>query len=425
MSDLLTTADSYWNQGLDPSLANPVSQPTGEWAEVADGTMFLSSFANVITFDTDDGVVMIDAGHLFVADTIHQKVREWRPDSPLHTCVYTHGHVDHVFAVPKFDAEAESKGWRRPTVVSHRAVPERFDRYVLTAGYNGAINARQFSSPGLQWPTEYRYPDETYDTERQVAVGDLTLELRHDRGETDDHTWVFDPATRVLCTGDLFIWCVPNAGNPQKVPRYCRDWYLALREMATLDPEILLPGHGVPIVGADRVRQALTETAELLESIHDQTVAIMNTGAPLNDVIHGVTVPAHLLERPYLTPIYDDPEFIIRNIWRLYGGWHDGIASGLKPARTAALAGEIAALAGGASHLADRAAALAGDDATDHDLRLAGHLADLAAQAAPDDTAVHAIRASVYRRRQQHEPSLMAKGVFGAAARDSEQMVDQ
>ena len=36
----------------------------------------------------------------------------------------------------------------------------------------------------------------------------------------------------------------------------------ALRRMQALEPEYLLPGHGVPVMGADRVDQALGDTAE-------------------------------------------------------------------------------------------------------------------------------------------------------------------
>ena len=117
--------------------------------------------------------------------------------------------------------------------------------------------------------------------------------------------------------------------------------------MVALSPEVLLPGHGVPVVGADRVREALTSTAELLESLHEQTLAMMNAGARLDEIIHSVRAPSHLLEKPYLRPVYDDPEFIVRNTWRLYGGWYDGNPARLKPAPDAVLAAEVASLAGG------------------------------------------------------------------------------
>jgi hypothetical protein len=37
----------------------------------------------------------------------------------------------------------------------------------------------------------------------------------------------------------------------------------------------------------------------------------------------------------------------------------------------------------------------------------------------PDDGAVHAVRADLYARRRAQELSLMARGVFGFAARES------
>jgi alkyl sulfatase BDS1-like metallo-beta-lactamase superfamily hydrolase len=166
------------------------------------------------------------------------------------------------------------------------------------------------------------------------------------------------------------------------------------------------------------VHEALTSTAELLESITSQTLALMNAGARLDDVIHGVEMPAELLARPYLRPVYGDPEFIVRNIWRQYGGWYDGDPASLKPAPAHALAGELAELAGGASRLAERAEALlaAGSSA---DLRLAGHLAELAALAAPTDAGVHRVRAEVFAARAASETSTMAKGIFGWAAGES------
>jgi alkyl sulfatase BDS1-like metallo-beta-lactamase superfamily hydrolase len=330
--------------------------------------------------------------------------------------VFSHGHIDHVFGTAAFEEEAESNRDPAPQVVAHAALPARFDRYRRTAGYNGWINRRQFQIPDLEWPTDYRYPDVTYESDLTLDVAGVTVELHHARGETDDHTWTWVPDRRVLCCGDLFIWATPNAGNPQKVQRYPREWALALRTMAACRPEVLLPGHGLPILGADRVQQALGDTADLLDSLEDQTVELMNAGAALDEIIHAVRAPSHLLDRPYLRPVYDEPEFIVRNIWRLYGGWYDGNPAHLKPAPDAALAGEIAALSGGAPRLAQRAWALAEQG----DLRLAGHLAQMAADAAPDDSAVQAAKAAVFRARVAAESSTMAKGIFTAAAIDAE-----
>jgi alkyl sulfatase BDS1-like metallo-beta-lactamase superfamily hydrolase len=297
-------------------------------------------------------------------------------------------------------------------VVAHEALPRRFDRYVLTAGYNEVVNQREFQLPELRWPRRYRYPDSTYRDELDLQVGQSRFELRHVRGETDDHTVTWVPERKVLCSGDLFIWAAPNAGNPQKVQRYPSEWAAGLRAMADLGAEVLLPGHGVPVLGADRIRRALSETAELLESLHDQTVALMNEGARLDDVLHAVRAPQHLLDRPHLRPVYDESEFVVRNVWRLYGGWWDGDPATLTPAPAAALAREIAALAGGSERLVERARELAADG----DLRLAGHLVETARQAAPSDPEAARAHAQVYALRSTTEASTMAKGVFGWAA---------
>jgi alkyl sulfatase BDS1-like metallo-beta-lactamase superfamily hydrolase len=417
--DVFDLVDRLWRGEVEIGEFHPVSgtMKAGGLAEAADGVAFVPSFANVSAFATGDGLVLVDTGSSFLARTVHEQLRGWSP-APLHTAVYSHGHIDHVFGVPVFEEEARANGWPMPRVLAHEALPARFDRYVLTAGYNSVINQRQFQAPGLRWPTEYRYPDETYRDRHDVAVGGTTFELHHAKGETDDHTWTWVPSRKVLCCGDLFIWASPNAGNPQKVQRYPREWAAALRTMAGLGAELLLPGHGFPIRGSDRIREALVDTAALLESLVDQALALMNDGARLDDVLHSVRAPDELLAKPYLRPVYDEPEFVVRNVWRLYGGWYDGNPASLKPAPEPLLAGELAALAGGADVLARRAreVAAAGDDTS---LRLAGHLAELATQADPSSALAHEVRAEVFARRAEAATSTMAKGVFSWAAAES------
>jgi alkyl sulfatase BDS1-like metallo-beta-lactamase superfamily hydrolase len=161
-------------------------------------------------------------------------------------------------------------------------------------------------------------------------------------------------------------------------------------------------------VGADRVLAALTDTAEYLESLLDQTLELMNRGARLDEIIHTVTVPPHLAEKPYLRPAYDEPEFIVRNIWRLYGGWWDGDPASLKPAPADQLATVIADLCGGANTLAEQATqALA-----DGEPRIAAHLAELAARAAPSDEAVRATHRKVFDALADAATSTMARGIY-------------
>jgi alkyl sulfatase BDS1-like metallo-beta-lactamase superfamily hydrolase len=423
--DVLTMADRLWRGEVSTATLHPVDH-LGGFVEITDGVGFTPSFANVSAFTTEDGLVLVDTGSLPLASVVHGDIRRWS-DARLNTAIYSHGHIDHVFGVPVWEAEAKAQGWEAPEVIAHHALPARFDRYIFTAGYNTIINRRQFGFADLNWPTTYRYPDRTYHDRLDLSVGGVDFSLRHEKGETDDHTITWQADRKVLCCGDLFIWASPNAGNPQKVQRYPREWAEALRRMLTLEAEFLLPGHGLPVVGADRVRQALTDTADLLTSLVDQTLAVMNAGGRLDDAIHSVTPPAALEARPYLRPVYDEPEFIVHTVWRQYGGWWDGNPATLKPAPERALARELAELAGGAGALADRALELvdlAADAATDDNgadqaLRLAGHLAEHAWLAKPGDSAVQGARQRVFAARAARATSTMARGVFNWAANES------
>jgi alkyl sulfatase BDS1-like metallo-beta-lactamase superfamily hydrolase len=260
-------------------------------------------------------------------------------------------------------------------------------------------------------------PDVTYADAVTFERGDLTFELRHARGETDDATWTWIPERRILHPGDLFIWAVPNAGNPQKVQRYLSDWAAALRSMAALEPETMLAGHGLPIFGRDRVVTALTDTADLLDSIEAQTIELMNLGRPLDEVIHTVEVPAHLRDKPYLQAVYDHPQFLVRNVWRRYGGWYDGEPDNLLPAPRAQQAREWVALAGGVGRVLDRVRALVAEG----DLRVACHLLEFAVLAEPTSREAHEVRAEVYLARSAQQASSMARNILAHAGLSSEQ----
>jgi alkyl sulfatase BDS1-like metallo-beta-lactamase superfamily hydrolase len=160
----------------------------------------------------------------------------------------------------------------------------------------------------------------------------------------------------------------------------------------------------------------LEDGASVLESLVTQTRELMNEGRPLDQILQRVEAPRDLLAKPYLLPSYDDPEFVVRNIWRLYGGWYDGNPAHLKPAPEAELAAELAELAGGAGSLAARAEALA----TAGRLRLAAHLIELAVAACPASQELHRVRAGIYGQRAHAETSLIGGAIFAAAQRDSQ-----
>jgi alkyl sulfatase BDS1-like metallo-beta-lactamase superfamily hydrolase len=423
MADLLAMSSRIIDSGADSSnVPGPINRINHELSEISSSIAVVEAFSHSVLFRTDDGLVVFDTSGPQGGARVVDAIRGWSTDR-FNTLVYTHGHIDHVGGCGAFLADATQRNAPRPSIAGHENVPRRFDRYELTNGYNLAINARQFRGLGRRGyalggesgrflPSDSAKPNVTYSDRLALSVGGVEFDLRHAKGETDDHTWAWVPSHRAICAGDFFIWNFPNAGNPQKVQRYPVEWAAAMRTMADMDAELFLPAHGLPIAGAARIRRVLLDVADTLEKLVRETLAMMNDGAALNDIIHSVHVAPEMLERPYLKPLYDEPEFVVRNVWRMYGGWYDGNPANLKPAPDAALAAELAAVAGGAGKLAARAQALAEAG----ELRLACHLIEFASRAAPDDKALLAQRAAIYQQRRDSETSLMAKGIFGEAA---------
>jgi glyoxylase-like metal-dependent hydrolase (beta-lactamase superfamily II) len=423
MDDLLELSAAIIESG---DVDKPFNRITNELTEVADGLAVVESFSHSVVVDSGDGLVAFDASHVNTGAAVVEAIGGWSSD-PVRQLIYTHGHADHVGGSVHFDA-----AYGDMNVVGHENVEQRFDRYRDTNAWNVLINARQFGGVRGDFkmgdadepdfiPKHTLAPTHVVGDHDTIEIGDRTIELHHARGETDDHLWGWMPNEKWLFAGDFVIWNFPNAGNPQKVQRYPIEWAAALRDMASRRPEILLPAHGLPVGGADRIEEMLTTIASTLEKLASDVITMMNAGEVLDTIIHSVRVDPAMLAKPYLRPLYDEPEFVIRNIWRQFGGWWDGAPSRLKPSPDAALAAEIAHLAGGAHRLAQRASELADES----DFRMASHLADLAAWAAPDDRSVHGTRAEVYRARRQAETSLMAKGIFAGAMRESAAVADE
>lgn len=404
----------------------PPNRVTQELSELADGIALIESFSHVVVVNTGDGLVTFDASGSASGPAVVESLRGWS-DEAVHSIVYTHGHLDHVGGSRAFAADAEGKGRPLPRVVGHEAVQRRFDRYNATAGYNNVINRRQFGGGAVAdtntkrpfLPTGTLLVDTEYEQSLAETIGGVRFEYEHCKGETDDHTWTWLPEHKMISAGDQFIWNFPNCGNPQKVQRYPVEWAASLRAMAAKDAELFVPAHGLPITGASRIRSCLETVASTLETLVAEVLAAMNSGATLNSIVNEVSVPAETLALPYLRPLYDEPEFVIRNIWRLYGGWYDGNPARLKPASDAAVGAEVTALAGGLDALIMRALELSG--AGDH--RLACQIIEFAAAAEPESHAVHEARSTIYGARRPAETSLMAKGIYKSAKAESDIVV--
>jgi len=181
--------------------------------EVAPDVFMHAQFSNTYAVKTPVGLLLIDPGLSRLSGGVHRAVRAWS-GAPVHTAVYTHGHIDHACGLGAFLAAGD-----RPHIIAQENCRARFERYRLTRGLNAAINSRQFGRE-VSFPDQFDWPTLTFRDSLTQRMGDLEITYTGGRGETDDHCYVWIAERGLLFTGDFIIWRAPNCGNPQKVQRY-------------------------------------------------------------------------------------------------------------------------------------------------------------------------------------------------------------
>jgi alkyl sulfatase BDS1-like metallo-beta-lactamase superfamily hydrolase len=346
---------------------------------------------NAVFFETDEGVVLVDTGMGPAGPAVLESIRSVT-DAPIHTIIYTHGHVDHAYG-----SWAIMEAGETPQIIAHEALKERFERYIRLRGslaryMSQPVDQLPASDADLVWPTRY------FTDRLELEIGGETFVLQHHRGETDDQLYVWVPGRRALASADYYQGFLPNAGNGKRVQRYVEDWIGALREMVALEPAYLLPAHGAEITDGATIAENFTVLADAMQYIVDHTIEGLNAGKRKDLIYQSVELPEYLANHPSLNVQYVSPGDISKMLLKQYTGWWDDIPSNWSPAPVEDQGRMIIELAGGnVPALIDYARELIGED-----IRLASHLTDWLFYALPNDQQVQQLVYDVYKARIMH-----------------------
>lgn len=379
--------------------------------EVAPGVHFFTSIGNSVTFVCGDRLMQVDCNTIFLSPEIIEAMRAIT-DKPIDTIVITHGHVDHLLGCRNYINDNGRRGHARPKVVAHRRMRERINRYKRFDAYRKKTDRTQFQVEFDQTDA-FVYADIEVDERLEITVGGREFLVRYGSGHTDDSCWVYAFDGRIACAGDLFQWTAPNVGNPLKVQRFARENALALKEMAALGPEILLPGHGPWIVGKAAVHEALMTTARYLDFVEEHVVACMNEGMWEEEIVERLRLPQEFTASRYVPAVYGHPAFIARGIYKRYAGYYTGNPAELFAPSYVDKAREVVALAGGMDRVLDRARTLEAEGR----LELACQLSEWVVRAEPDDRAGWELYGLLFKRRAEAETNMQARGIWNSAVR--------
>ncbi len=342
---------------------------------------------NAAFFETDAGVVVVDTGYTSGGPVLLEMIRSVT-DAPVHTIIYTHSHVDHAYGAGAFIEAGEN-----PEVIAHSALPGEFDRYL---NYRGTL-ARYMSQPEEELPLtreDLIWPTRVFDNTLDINVGGEVFSLIHAPAETNDQLYVWLPERRIVVTADYYQGFLPNAGNGKRTQRYVGEWSAALRAMAALEPQYLLPMHGAPMSNPVKIKTDLVILADAFDYIIEYTRDGLNQGFREDQIIDGFIWPEHFRDEPTLAITYVRPVDIVKMELKRWTGWWDDIPSHWAPASLVSQSQAIVDLAGGMDALVERTREIAKEDPA-----LAAHFADMALFSDPYDRRAQELTLHVYKKR--------------------------
>ena len=343
-------------EAKQPALADLVlaNKSQTEAEKVTDFIWMVHDSSNAYLVTTDDGDVMVNTGFSPNAEK-NVTLMAPRRTGPLRYIVLTQSHADHFGGLKAF-READTKVVGGPGF--EQALFDMMDLQPFfgprTRKLWGAVlgnNARP-PDPG---PIE---PDIFVDRELTLEVGQRTFQLIGvSQGETVDSLVVWMPKEKVAFIGNVHgpVWLSFPFLNTLRgdKPRLVEHYLKAMRRIRDLGAELLITGHGQPIVGADQVRADLTKMIDAVEWTRNYTLEGMKEGKDVHTLMREVKLPEALA----IGEFHGKVSWGVKSIWREYAGWfhyEDGTTELFGVPRRSVHA-DIAELAGGVGKLASRA----------------------------------------------------------------------
>jgi glyoxylase-like metal-dependent hydrolase (beta-lactamase superfamily II) len=232
------------------------------------GGFHVAGFAGVPVYLLDaPQPALFDAGWSFIAHLYEQDIKAILGRQKPAFLFLTHSHFDHVGAARCF-----KDAWPEMKIAGSRKIQETFARpgavrLIRDLNRDAASLAKEY---GLRVSGEDPFEPVDLDLplagDEVIQVGpDVSVQVIHAPGHTWDFMSYWIPEKRILI-GSEALGCEDSAGYIQ--PEFLVDYDAyrrSLDALASLDAEVLCPGHMVVLTGPD-VREYLRRSIEAAEA---------------------------------------------------------------------------------------------------------------------------------------------------------------
>ncbi len=235
----------------------------------------VNSTAGIIL--TEEGVVVIDSGHTPIdSRAVMEAVKKLTP-LPVRLLINTEVHPDHttgnfVFSPPALvvNHEGASEAMRRTYN------PERAGRLAgQSAEMRDAVQGYRLVTPHIE-----------YHDKATLRVGERTIELlylNNVHSEADTAVWL--PEERVLFAASVAL---PNSINNIRPFVAISDMLAAIKMMKSLNPEIVVPGHGS--VGTTQI---FDDSERYYGLLLDRVGTMVREGKSLDEIKQELRMPEY------------------------------------------------------------------------------------------------------------------------------------
>ena len=299
---------------------------------------------SILIIGEDEDFVIDTMGGMETAERILNDFASYS-DNPVTTIADTHFHADHTLGAQVF-----LDRYPNLDVISHETTIEEFEKFFgIKRDIIGARSGKMFGlilqnkdkaesngigiklEAGIDTPGYVR-PNITFDETLSMQISGKKVDFYHAPGETDDQLFVWIDEMKALFPGDNIYKAFPNVYTIRGTSyRSFRSWYKSIEKMMSLEPEILVPSHGKPILGKEKIQNILGTYRDAIKYVHDQTMRYLNMGFSPTDASQMVRLPDNLSTDPYLFELYGTVEWSSRNLFNGYFGWFDGNPTNLYP----------------------------------------------------------------------------------------------